>query len=176
MLAAINTQPGSREYLEHKHGQVWDTQQLSDDFEVMGFMAPLVVVRRKFDNQKGSLMFQASPRFYFGFEAHRPLHQRQGQEGTPARFRTMDSPRNLWHPKTTSEPQRTPKTLRMACHKTERRNQTRHGSIGGIGAAGTPADDTDELGGDDEDGSFAELIFKQFQNALYEIVSRGWVR
>ena len=36
MLAAINAQPSSREYLEHKHGQVWDTQQLSDDFEVIG--------------------------------------------------------------------------------------------------------------------------------------------
>ena len=65
MLAEINAVPGSREYLEAKHGQVWDTQQLSDSFEVLGFMAPLVVVRRKSNNQKGSLMFQASPRFYF---------------------------------------------------------------------------------------------------------------
>ena len=72
MLADINAAPGSREYLEHKHGQVWDTQQLSDDFEVLGFMAPLVVVRRKTDGQKGSLCFQGSPRFYFGFEPHRP--------------------------------------------------------------------------------------------------------
>ena len=38
----------------------------------IGFTAPLVVVRRKSDGQKGSLMFQASPRFYFGFEPHRP--------------------------------------------------------------------------------------------------------
>ena len=72
MLAEINAVPGSREYLDAKHGQVWDTQQLSDDFEVLGFMAPLVVVRRKSDGVKGSLMFQHSPRFYFGFEPHRP--------------------------------------------------------------------------------------------------------
>jgi len=72
MLAEINAVPGTREYLEVKHGQVWDTQQLSDDFEVIGFAAPLVVVRRKSDGVKGSLMFQASPRFYFGFEPHRP--------------------------------------------------------------------------------------------------------
>ena len=72
LLVEINAQPGSREHLEAQHGQVWSTQQLSDDFEVLGFMAPLVVVKRKFDNQKGSLMFQTSPRFYFGFEAHRP--------------------------------------------------------------------------------------------------------
>ena len=72
MLVEINAAPGSREFLEHKHGQVWDTCQLSDDFEVIGFAAPLVVVRRKSDGQKGSLMFQQSPRFYFGFEPYRP--------------------------------------------------------------------------------------------------------
>ncbi len=71
MLVEINVAPGSREYLEHKHGQVWSTQQLSEDFEVIGFAAPLVVVRRKCDGQKGSLCFQGSPRFYFGFEPHR---------------------------------------------------------------------------------------------------------
>ena len=68
MLAEINADPGSREALEAKHGQVWDTDQLQDDFEVIGFVAPLVVVRRKCDGVKGSLMFQGSPRFYFGFE------------------------------------------------------------------------------------------------------------
>ena len=72
MLAEINAEPGSREYLEAKHGQVWDTTQLSRDFEVLGFAAPLVVVRRKSDGQKGSLTFQQSPRFYFGWEEHRP--------------------------------------------------------------------------------------------------------
>ena len=72
LLAEINAVPGSREYLEAKHGQVWSTSELSQDFDVLGFMAPVVVVRRKSDNQKGSLMFQASPRFYFGFEPHRP--------------------------------------------------------------------------------------------------------
>ena len=72
LLAEINARPGSREYLEAQHGQVWDTQQLSDDFDVLGFAAPLVVDCRKSDGQKGSLMFQPSPRFYFGFEPHRP--------------------------------------------------------------------------------------------------------
>jgi hypothetical protein len=72
MLAEINAQPGSREYLEAKHGQVWDTSELSRDFEVLGFMAPLIVVVRKSDLQKGSLCFQHNPRFYFSFEPHRP--------------------------------------------------------------------------------------------------------
>lgn len=67
MVAEINHQPGSREHLEAKHGQVWDTIQLQDEFEVLGFMAPLVVARRRSDGTKGSLMFQANPRFYFGW-------------------------------------------------------------------------------------------------------------
>jgi hypothetical protein len=67
MVAEINHQPGSREALEAQHGQVWNTDQLRDDFDVLGFMAPIVVVCRKADGIKGSLFFQHSPRFYFGF-------------------------------------------------------------------------------------------------------------
>jgi hypothetical protein len=35
--------------------------------EVLGFMAPFVVVRRKSDNVKGSMEFCHSPRFYYNF-------------------------------------------------------------------------------------------------------------
>jgi len=66
-VAEINAEPGSREYLEAKHGQVWDTSQLQEEFEVLGFMAPLVVARRRSDGTRGSLMFQANPRFYFSW-------------------------------------------------------------------------------------------------------------
>ena len=56
-----------RRRLEANHGQVWDTAQLSQAFEVLGFMAPFVVVRRRADGCKGSLEFQHHPRFYFNF-------------------------------------------------------------------------------------------------------------
>lgn len=65
----INSEPGSREALEHTYVQVWDTQELQRDFEVKGFMAPLIVVKRKSDGMVGSLEFQHSPRFYFNFIA-----------------------------------------------------------------------------------------------------------
>jgi hypothetical protein len=68
MVAEINAEPGSRAALEAKHGQVWDTDQLQEEFDVIGFLSPLVVVRRKSDGVKGSLMFQHNPRFYFGFK------------------------------------------------------------------------------------------------------------
>jgi hypothetical protein len=58
-----------RTRLELEHGEVWDTQRLSAEFEVLGFLAPFVVVRRKLDGCKSSLMFQHSPRLYFRFLA-----------------------------------------------------------------------------------------------------------
>ena len=67
-IAEINAVPGSREYLEGKHGQVWDTSELQEDFQALGFMAPYVIVRRKADGVRGSLLFQGNPRFYFGFQ------------------------------------------------------------------------------------------------------------
>ena len=68
MLVEINTLPSERELLEKDHGQVWDTDELSKDFEVLGFLAPFVHVRRKSDQCEGSIMFQHSPRLYFGFK------------------------------------------------------------------------------------------------------------
>jgi hypothetical protein len=67
LVAEINAEPGSREALEAEHGQAWDTDELTRDFEVLGFMAPFVVARRRADGSKGSLMFQHMPRFYYGF-------------------------------------------------------------------------------------------------------------
>lgn len=67
LVAQINANPGSREALEVQHGQVWDTDQLTQDFDVLGFRAPFVVVRRKADRVRGSLEFQHHPRFYYGF-------------------------------------------------------------------------------------------------------------
>ena len=69
-LAEINAEPGSKEALESQYGKVWTTSELADDFEVIGFMAPLVVVRRKSDGVKGSLEFQHNPRYYFNFQKH----------------------------------------------------------------------------------------------------------
>lgn len=56
-----------RNELEAKYGQVWDTKQLQEDYSVEGFGAPYVVVTRDSDGKRGSLTFQASPRFYFDF-------------------------------------------------------------------------------------------------------------
>lgn len=53
--------PGSDE-------QTWDTKQLGEDFEVLAFSAPFVIVRRRSDGSKGSLQFNHNPRVYWGFQ------------------------------------------------------------------------------------------------------------
>ena len=70
MVAAINANPTSREALAQKYGKVWNTEELGQDFEVTGFMAPLVVVKRKADGVMGTLTFQHQPRYYFDFVAN----------------------------------------------------------------------------------------------------------
>lgn len=69
-LVEINVVPGSREALEQQHGKVWERDELTEEFEVIGFMAPYVVVRRRADGKKGSLEFQHNPRFYFNFQEY----------------------------------------------------------------------------------------------------------
>ena len=55
--------------LEATEGPTWTTQTLQADFEVIGFLAPFVVVRRRSDRLKGTLEFTHNPRVYFNFQA-----------------------------------------------------------------------------------------------------------
>jgi chromosome partitioning protein len=71
-FAEINVEPKSRQALGTVYGRVWDTDELRAEFDVIGFMAPFVGVRRKSDGRKGSLEFQHHPRFYFSFVPDRP--------------------------------------------------------------------------------------------------------
>lgn len=49
----------------------WTTAELTEEFEVIGFMAPFCVVKRRSDGVKGSMEFTHSPRFYFNFKPDR---------------------------------------------------------------------------------------------------------
>ena len=67
-IAELNSVEGERIELEKKYGQVWNTSELQQDYNVVGFGAPCVVVIRKSDGVKGSLFFQNRPRYYFSFK------------------------------------------------------------------------------------------------------------
>ncbi len=70
LVAQINSRAAERATLEAHYGQVWNPSELAADFEVLGFAAPFVVVKRKADHQLGSLLFQHRPRYYFAFQPH----------------------------------------------------------------------------------------------------------
>jgi hypothetical protein len=57
-----------KEQLTQQYGKVWNTKELQEDFEVIGFQAPYVVVKKKSDGVVGSLEFTHMPRFYFNFK------------------------------------------------------------------------------------------------------------
>lgn len=48
------------------------TDELREQYEVLGFSAPFVVVRRKSDGQVGSMEFTHRPRFYFNWVSDNP--------------------------------------------------------------------------------------------------------
>jgi hypothetical protein len=68
-LAELNAEAAARAELEQRHGKVWSTDELREQYEVIGFMAPFVVARSKATGQRGSLEFQHEPRFYFNWQA-----------------------------------------------------------------------------------------------------------
>ena len=47
--------------------QEWTTDEMREEFKVIGFGFGYVAVQRKSDGQKGSLDFSGTPRKYFGF-------------------------------------------------------------------------------------------------------------
>jgi len=56
-----------RERLEKNGNKVWNTTELQEDFEVLGFCAGFCAVKRKSDGVVGSLDFSHRPRLYYGF-------------------------------------------------------------------------------------------------------------
>ena len=65
-----NDKNRERARLEVKYGidNVWDTDDVTREFEISGFMAPFCAVTRRSDLAKGLVQFQHSPRFYFDFQ------------------------------------------------------------------------------------------------------------
>lgn len=69
LVDIINNNPVEREQIEAElgKGNVWDSKELQENFEVLAFAAPFCVVKRKKDGKEGSVMFQHHPRYYFSF-------------------------------------------------------------------------------------------------------------
>jgi len=66
--AAAPSPDAHRAALEAQYGQVWTTAEMQAEFDALQFAAPMLVVSRKSDGKRGTLMFCHSPRFYYSFE------------------------------------------------------------------------------------------------------------
>ena len=67
MVAELNSNAQDRAGLEQRYGAVWNTDELTRDFNVVSFFAPFVFVETKVGSVGGTLRFQDMPRFYFDF-------------------------------------------------------------------------------------------------------------
>jgi len=67
-IAEIHEETTNRAGLEARYGQVWSTDELRAEFEIIGFLPPFCMVRRIADRKRGTLEFQHNPRFYFSFQ------------------------------------------------------------------------------------------------------------
>ena len=79
MADETDTSPDSREALEAKYGKVWDDAEFAEDFEIIEFKAPVVLVRRRWDAKQGSVEYQDHPRFYFNWTPASPRFYFGGQ-------------------------------------------------------------------------------------------------
>ncbi len=57
--------PDVHQVIQDDAGECWTTDELEEDFEVLGFMAPFCVVRKRKTKEKGSLLFVHAPRVYY---------------------------------------------------------------------------------------------------------------
>ena len=57
--------PDVHQAIQEDEGKCWTTDELQDEFEVLGFMAPFVVAIRRETKEKGSLLFVHAPRVYY---------------------------------------------------------------------------------------------------------------
>lgn len=67
----INVESLSREALETRHGQVWDTVELIREFTAEALVDSCFVVRRRSDGRLGGMEYQLWPRYYFNFDPDR---------------------------------------------------------------------------------------------------------
>lgn len=65
----MDSKESLKQELLETYDKVWNTEEMTKEFEVDGFLAPYVVVKRRSDGVKGTLEFTHMPRFYFDFQS-----------------------------------------------------------------------------------------------------------
>lgn len=67
----INRNPKTKEDLSRDYDCVWDSREVTDEFEILGYKSPFAIAECKQTGTRGTLIFQNEPRFYFGWDPER---------------------------------------------------------------------------------------------------------
>lgn len=59
-----------RRRLEKQYGQVWNSNEMHQEFEILKITGSGFVVERRADGKRGSMDYLPSPLFYFDFQAY----------------------------------------------------------------------------------------------------------
>ncbi len=54
--------------IQEEGGECWSTEEVTQEFEILGFMAPFCTAVRRETGKKGSLLFVHRPRIYYGWK------------------------------------------------------------------------------------------------------------
>jgi len=69
----LRDNPRDAAQLEGEYGEVWSAEDVGEDFEILGFKSPFAIAKCRKTGQRGSLVFQNNPRFYFGWDPERVI-------------------------------------------------------------------------------------------------------
>ena len=59
--------PDVHQAIQEKGGECWTTEEVQEEFESLGFMAPFCTARKRETHKKGTLLFVHRPRIYYGW-------------------------------------------------------------------------------------------------------------
>jgi hypothetical protein len=69
MLEALKTSyPDVFQAIQEEGGECWTTEEVTVEFDILGFMAPFCTAVRVATGEKGTLAFVHRPRIYYGWQ------------------------------------------------------------------------------------------------------------
>ena len=60
--------PDVHQEIQEEGGECWTTDEVTQEFEILGFLAPFCTAVRISTGEKGSLLFGHRPRIYYGWK------------------------------------------------------------------------------------------------------------
>ena len=60
-----DTYPEVHQAIQEDEGKCWTTDEVQDEFEILGFIAPFCAAIRRETKEKGALTFVHQPRLYY---------------------------------------------------------------------------------------------------------------